>query len=296
MHACSYSRFDDTLSTASTVSPLDCVRAGLDTAAVLSVGFAHELVHLPVEVRGRPAAVVDPPSQSRQVRWAPTSAHRPGAGPRDVGPDRVRREDHGAGTDKNVTVTSCRTRAIASPAAQRTQPETGTRRGPAVPPARRQRRWWLQYRVLRSGAAPHAGRERSIRGPDDGLRQTAVAGVQRRGYALAVERALRLGGRHIDVGQGPDADFVVLADSGGNELCVIEPGNKYLAGTGYLGEVTCDGTRDVGLFWRDARARRWCGMRTSRPRSSRHSAEPRSHGTHGADRRSNPGMEEPAAL
>ena len=67
-----------------------------------------------------------------------------------------------------------------------------------------------------------------------------------------VETALRLGGRHIDVGQEPDDGFVVLADPGGNELCVIEPGNNYLAGTGYLGEVTCDGTRDVGLFWRDA--------------------------------------------
>ncbi|WP_406051381.1 VOC family protein [Kribbella sp. NBC_00889] len=67
-----------------------------------------------------------------------------------------------------------------------------------------------------------------------------------------VETALRLGGRHLDVGQGPDDKFVVLADPGGNELCVIEPGNNYLAGTGYLGEVTCDGTRDVGLFWRDA--------------------------------------------
>ncbi len=54
------------------------------------------------------------------------------------------------------------------------------------------------------------------------------------------------------MGQGPDDNFVVLADPGGNELCVIEPGNNYLAGTGYLGEVTCDGTRDVGLFWRDA--------------------------------------------
>lgn len=67
-----------------------------------------------------------------------------------------------------------------------------------------------------------------------------------------VETALRLGARHLDVGQGPDATFVVLADPGGNELCVIEPGNNYLAGTGYLGEVTCDGTRDVGLFWRGA--------------------------------------------
>ena len=67
-----------------------------------------------------------------------------------------------------------------------------------------------------------------------------------------VETVLRLGGRHIDVGQDPSADFVVLADPGGNELCVIAPGNSFLAGTGYLGEVTCDGTRDVGLFWRDA--------------------------------------------
>ncbi len=67
-----------------------------------------------------------------------------------------------------------------------------------------------------------------------------------------VETALRLGGRHIDVGQGPEDDFVVLADPGGNELCVIGPGNSFLAATGYLGEVTCDGTRDVGLFWREA--------------------------------------------
>jgi hypothetical protein len=67
-----------------------------------------------------------------------------------------------------------------------------------------------------------------------------------------VETALRLGGRHVDVGQAPDDAFVVLADPGENELCVIEPGNDFLADTGYLGEVTCDGTRVVGLFWRDA--------------------------------------------
>ncbi len=65
-----------------------------------------------------------------------------------------------------------------------------------------------------------------------------------------VETALRLDGRQIDV--GPEDRHVVLADPGGNELCVIEPGNKYLAGSGYLGEITCDGTRQVGLFWRDA--------------------------------------------
>jgi len=67
-----------------------------------------------------------------------------------------------------------------------------------------------------------------------------------------VEAALRLGGRHLDVGQDPEDDFVVLADPGGNEICVIEPDNNFLAGTGYLGEVSCDGTRDVGLFWRAA--------------------------------------------
>jgi hypothetical protein len=67
-----------------------------------------------------------------------------------------------------------------------------------------------------------------------------------------VETALRLGGRHLDVGQGAEDRHVVLADPGGNEFCVIEPGNNYLAGTGYLGEVTCDGSRDIGLFWRDA--------------------------------------------
>ena len=67
-----------------------------------------------------------------------------------------------------------------------------------------------------------------------------------------VESALRLGGRHIDVGQSLDDAFVVLADPGGNELCVIEPQNRFLAGTGRLGEVTCDGTREVGLFWSQA--------------------------------------------
>ncbi|CUR55563.1 conserved hypothetical protein [metagenome] len=67
-----------------------------------------------------------------------------------------------------------------------------------------------------------------------------------------VETALRLGGRHLDVGQSPEDEFVVLADPGDNELCVIEPHNNFLAGTGFLGEVTCEGSRDVGLFWRDA--------------------------------------------
>jgi hypothetical protein len=67
-----------------------------------------------------------------------------------------------------------------------------------------------------------------------------------------IETALSLGGRHLDVGQLPDEDHVVLGDPGGNAFCVIEPGNNFLAGCGQLGEVSCDGSREVGLFWRDA--------------------------------------------
>ncbi len=65
----------------------------------------------------------------------------------------------------------------------------------------------------------------------------------------SVARLVELGGRHIDIGQRPDEGHVVLADPEGNELCVIEPGNSFLAGCGRLGSITCDGTREVGCFW-----------------------------------------------
>ncbi|MEV0227814.1 VOC family protein [Streptomyces sp. NPDC050704] len=64
-----------------------------------------------------------------------------------------------------------------------------------------------------------------------------------------VAAALRLGASHLDVGQRPEEGHVVLADPEGNEFCVIESGNNFLAGCGFLGEVACDGTREVGLFW-----------------------------------------------
>ncbi|MBI4940217.1 MAG: VOC family protein [Actinobacteria bacterium] len=64
-----------------------------------------------------------------------------------------------------------------------------------------------------------------------------------------VSRVLGLGGSHLDVGQRPEEDHVVLADPEGNALCVIGPGSSFLAGCGFLGEVACDGTRTVGLFW-----------------------------------------------
>lgn len=81
------------------------------------------------------------------------------------------------------------------------------------------------------------------------LTSSSLEGQQR-----TIDKVVSLGGRHADVGQRGTEAFVVLADPEGNELCVIEPGNRYLADTGYLGEVTCEGTRTVGLFWRDALA------------------------------------------
>ncbi len=64
-----------------------------------------------------------------------------------------------------------------------------------------------------------------------------------------VERLIELGGRHIDVGQGPDDEHVVLADPEGNEFCIIEPTNNFLSTCGRFGSITCDGTREVGYFW-----------------------------------------------
>lgn len=68
-------------------------------------------------------------------------------------------------------------------------------------------------------------------------------------------RVLELGGTHVDIGQSPSEPHTVLADPEGNELCVIEPGNRFLAGTGAVGAINCDGTRELGIFW--SRALGW---------------------------------------
>jgi predicted enzyme related to lactoylglutathione lyase len=67
-----------------------------------------------------------------------------------------------------------------------------------------------------------------------------------------VARALELGGQHIDIGQGPDAEHVVLADPEGNEFCVIEPGNNFLADCGFIGALAGAGSQQVGYFWSKA--------------------------------------------
>ena len=67
--------------------------------------------------------------------------------------------------------------------------------------------------------------------------------------AQSVEELLALGGRHVDIGQSPDEDHVVLADPEGNELCILAPGNNFLAGAPRLGAVNADGMRSTGVFW-----------------------------------------------
>jgi predicted enzyme related to lactoylglutathione lyase len=67
-----------------------------------------------------------------------------------------------------------------------------------------------------------------------------------------VERALGLGASHLDVGQRPEEGHVVLADPEGNEFCVIEPGNNFLAECGFVGALAGDGSQEVGYFWSKA--------------------------------------------
>ncbi|MBF6327088.1 VOC family protein [Nocardia transvalensis] len=69
---------------------------------------------------------------------------------------------------------------------------------------------------------------------------------------LQVDRALALGARPVDIGQGA-APWTVLADPDGNEFCVLEPREEYL-GTGAVAAIvveTHDPTR-LARFWSTA--------------------------------------------
>lgn len=67
-----------------------------------------------------------------------------------------------------------------------------------------------------------------------------------------VDLAIGLGARHLDVGQRGDEGHVVLADPEGNEFCVIEAGNRFLADTARIGSLAGDGLAEVGYFWAEA--------------------------------------------
>ncbi len=70
--------------------------------------------------------------------------------------------------------------------------------------------------------------------------------------ARTVARLLDAGAGRLDVGQRPDEGHVVLADPEGNELCIIEPENRFLGDCGRLGALNGDGTEAVGRFWSEA--------------------------------------------
>ena len=67
-----------------------------------------------------------------------------------------------------------------------------------------------------------------------------------------VAELLALGAHHIDIGQQSDDTHVVLADPEGNEFCIIEPQNRFLADCPRLGAVNCDGSRALGHFFSEA--------------------------------------------
>ena len=71
-----------------------------------------------------------------------------------------------------------------------------------------------------------------------------------RDQAQMVDRLTSLGAHQIDVGQGSDADHVVLSDPEGNEFCVVVRG-EFLATTGLLGAIVFEPADypTVGRFW-----------------------------------------------
>lgn len=67
-----------------------------------------------------------------------------------------------------------------------------------------------------------------------------------------VDRLTSLGARPIDIGQGPDAEHVVLGDPEGNEFCIVLRG-EFLADTEFLGAVVFEPANPAtGYFWGEA--------------------------------------------
>ena len=93
-----------------------------------------------------------------------------------------------------------------------------------------------------------------------------------------VAKALKLGGSHLDIGQGAEATHVVLADLEGNEFCVIEPGTAFSQSAASSERSHPTGPRSSGTSGGQRSIGRWSGTRTRRPRSARLTAARRSPG------------------
>lgn len=75
-------------------------------------------------------------------------------------------------------------------------------------------------------------------------------------HAAIVDRLLASGATPVDVGQGPDETWIVLADPEGNEFCVLHPRDEYLDG-GSLAAIVMDVDDPPALadFWAAATGR-----------------------------------------
>jgi len=102
--------------------------------------------------------------------------------------------------------------------------------------------------------------------PEEPRLHLDVAGGARQ--AEVVDRALALGARHLDLGQG-DVPWVVLADPEGNPFCVMEDRPEYRA-SGTVAALPLDSAdpdRDAG-FWTAASG--WVPVTSSMPVALRH--------------------------
>jgi predicted enzyme related to lactoylglutathione lyase len=102
--------------------------------------------------------------------------------------------------------------------------------------------------------------------PPDPRLHLDIAGGARQ--AEVVERALGLGARHLDIGQG-DVPWVVLADPEGNPFCVMESRPEYAA-SGPIAALPLDSAdveRDT-RFWADLSG--WVPEATAMPSALRH--------------------------
>ena len=55
------------------------------------------------------------------------------------------------------------------------------------------------------------------------ISQTGLLDLRPDDQAVEVARLEALGARRLDIGQGPDATWVVMSDPAGNEFCVLRP-------------------------------------------------------------------------
>jgi len=71
--------------------------------------------------------------------------------------------------------------------------------------------------------------------------------------AAQVARLVALGAHPADIGQGEDVPWVVLADPEGNEFCVLDPRDEYVA-TGAVAAIVVDAADPPALarFWSQA--------------------------------------------